>query len=85
MTHRPIRVVCVAKRQWSDLTPAQQKAITVAGVVEVVATAAMLIDLARRPASQVRGPKALWRALSAVQPVGPLAYFTVGRVDGRSR
>ena len=85
MTHAPTRVVSVAKRKWSELSPVQQKAITVAGVVEVVATTAMLIDLARRPASQVRGSKALWRTLSVVQPVGPLAYFTVGRVDGPYR
>ncbi|ANI42905.1 membrane protein [Mycolicibacterium vaccae 95051] len=39
----------------------------------------MLVDLARRPASTVRGSKALWRTLSVVQPVGPLAYFAFGR------
>ncbi|WNG85315.1 hypothetical protein C6A87_015205 [Mycobacterium sp. ITM-2016-00317] len=41
----------------------------------------MLVDLTRRPASQIRGPKALWRALSVVRPVGPLAYFAFGRLD----
>lgn len=69
----------MAKRKWSDLSRPQQVAIAVVGVVEVAATAAMLVDLTRRPASTVRGSKALWRALSVVQPVGPLAYFTVGR------
>ena len=70
----------MAKRKWSDLSPTQQKVTAVAGVLEVVLTTAMLVDLARRPASQVRGPKALWRTLSAVQPVGPLAYFAFGRL-----
>lgn len=71
----------MAKRTWSDLSPTQQKAVVVLGVAETLATAAMLVDLARRPASRVRGPKNLWRALSVVQPVGPLAYFTVGRLS----
>lgn len=69
----------MAKRKWSDLSPTQQAAVAALGVVEVLATTAMLADLARRPASKVRGPKMLWRALSVVQPVGPLAYFTLGR------
>lgn len=69
----------MAKRKWSDLSPTQQKVTAMAGVLEVVATTAMLVDLARRPASTVRGSKALWRTLSVVQPVGPLAYFAFGR------
>ncbi|EJZ08509.1 PLD nuclease N-terminal domain-containing protein [Mycolicibacterium vaccae] len=69
----------MAKRKWSDLSPTQQKVTAIAGVLEVVATTAMLVDLARRPASTVRGSKALWRTLSVVQPVGPLAYFAFGR------
>jgi hypothetical protein len=70
----------MAKRKWSDLSPTQQKVTAIAGVLEVVATTAMLVDLARRPASTVRGSKALWRTLSVVQPVGPLAYFVFGRL-----
>uniref|UniRef100_A0A5Q5BKB0 Cardiolipin synthase N-terminal domain-containing protein n=2 Tax=unclassified Mycobacterium TaxID=2642494 RepID=A0A5Q5BKB0_MYCSS len=71
----------MAKRKWSDLSPKQQRAVVVLGGVETLATTAMLVDLARRPASKVRGPKLLWRTLSVVQPVGPLAYFTVGRLS----
>ena len=70
----------MAKRKWSDLSRRQQTAIAVGGVAEVLATTAMLVDLARRPASTIRGPKALWLGLSVVQPVGPLAYFTIGRI-----
>jgi flagellar biosynthesis/type III secretory pathway M-ring protein FliF/YscJ len=47
----------MAKRKWSDLSRTQQMAIAVVGVVEMAATTAMLIDLARRPASTVRGSK----------------------------
>lgn len=67
------------KKKWSDLTPAQQRAFKVGGALEVVLTALAVRDLARRPASEVRGSKALWAASFVVQPFGPLAYFAVGR------
>jgi hypothetical protein len=67
------------KKQWSDLTPTQQKAIIVVGAVEVVLTAVALVDLARRPRELVRGPKALWAVGTLVQPVGPIAYLALGR------
>jgi len=44
--------------------------------------AAALIDLARRPASEVRGSKARWAAVIAVvNSVGviPVVYFLYGR------
>lgn len=68
------------KRQWSDLSPAQQAGIVVAGTVQVALAATAWWDLAHRPASQVRGPKPLWAVGIAVNWVGPLAYFTVGRM-----
>ena len=67
------------KKQWSDLRRPQQVAICVGGAAELVMTAYALRDLARRPAQQVRGPKAAWVLAFAVQPIGPLAYLTVGR------
>jgi hypothetical protein len=69
----------MAKRKWSDLTPAQRRAVYVAGAAESVVTVAALRDLARRPDSRVRGPKAAWVLALSVQPFGPLAYFAVGR------
>jgi hypothetical protein len=36
-------------------------------------------DLARRPATGVRGSKNLWRLLSAANTSGSLAYVLVGR------
>jgi hypothetical protein len=70
-------------KKWRDLTPVQQRAIVVAGVAEVVLTTVALRDLARRPAAQVRGPKPLWLLACVVQPVGPIAYLTVGRGPDR--
>lgn len=67
------------KKSWSDLTPTQQRLILAGAVLEGVLTTIALVDLVRRPADLVRGPKALWALGVFVQPVGPIAYFTLGR------
>jgi hypothetical protein len=67
------------KKKWSELTPTHQKLIIAGGAVELVLTTAALISLAKRPSSAVRGPKVVWLAALAIQPVGPIAYFVLGR------
>ena len=67
------------RRSWHDLSRSQQRLTVLAGAAEVVLTTIAARDLAGRPAAQVRGPKALWVPLLAVQPVGPVAYLLVGR------
>jgi hypothetical protein len=67
------------RKRWSDLSPRSRVAVVVGGVLELVVTSLALRDLARRPASQVRGPKVLWTLSFAVQPFGPLAYLGLGR------
>jgi hypothetical protein len=69
----------MAKKKWADLSPRQQQAVIVGGVLEILLTAAVVNDLIRRPDSQVRGSKALWLLSFVVQPFGPLAYYSVGR------
>lgn len=69
----------MTKKSWSDLTAGQQRLVMATGAAEAIVTGAALRDLARRPADSVRGPKALWGAACFVQPVGPLAYYVVGR------
>jgi Phospholipase_D-nuclease N-terminal len=66
-------------RQWSDLTGTQRLAVITLGGAEVVLTAISLADLVRRPAAEVRGPKAFWALAVFVQPVGPIAYLLRGR------
>ena len=61
------------------MSTTQRAAIVAGAAVEVVLTTVALVDLARRPAAQVRGRKALWALGCFVQPVGPVAYLTVGR------
>ena len=65
-------------KKWQDLSSRQQTAILVAASVELALTATALVDLARRPREQVRGPKPLWLLGCFVQPVGPIAYLAIG-------
>ena len=45
-----------AKRQWGDLSGRTRRLVAITAVAEGVLKLAALIDLKRRPASQVRGP-----------------------------
>ena len=74
--------IMASNTRWSDLTSTQQLLIIGLGAVELVLTATALVDLARRPADQVRGPKPLWVLGCLVQPVGPLAYLVLGKRPG---
>ena len=65
--------------KWDDLTPGQQNAIKVLAVTDLIAKIVMLVDIRRRPVDLIRGPKRLWRMAAAVNTLGPLAYFTIGR------
>ncbi len=68
----------MGKKSWSELSDAQKTAILVVGSIELSLTATALVDLARRPAEQVRGRKALWVLGILVQPVGPVVYLAWG-------
>ena len=67
------------RKRWSELTQRQQAAIAAAAVVQALLSAATLLDLRRRPSTQVRGSKKLWVAAAFVNFVGPIASFTFGR------
>jgi hypothetical protein len=69
----------MAKRNWNELTPTQQRAIAVAGFAQFALQAFVLRDLKRRDDAEVRGSKRLWRALSFVNFAGPIAYLALGR------
>ena len=65
--------------RWADLSQRQRRLLVAAAAAEASLKVAALIDIHRRPASEIRGPKALWRAAMVVNLLGPLSYFTVGR------
>jgi NADH:ubiquinone oxidoreductase subunit B-like Fe-S oxidoreductase len=70
----------MAKR-WSDLSPRTRKLIIVAGTAELGLKVAAAVDLKRRPADQIRGPKWAWFAGLLINSAGtiPLSYFFFGR------
>jgi hypothetical protein len=70
--------------RWSDLSPRARGLLTAGAAAETGLKAAVLIDLRRRPASLVRGPKRLWALAMIVNSAGliPACYFLFGRRRG---
>jgi hypothetical protein len=74
--------VMAPRKQWSDLSPRTRRLLTITAVIEGILKAAALIDIKRRPASQIRGPKWLWAtAVAVISSAGvlPMSYFVFGR------
>lgn len=69
----------MARKRWSDLSDREKTAILVMASVQISLAATAWIDLARRPAELVRGPKPAWALGIAVNFVGPISYFAFGR------
>ena len=67
------------KKSWSDLSPRQQTAVLVLGSIQLSLAATAWVDLARRPAVEVNGRKAIWVLIIAINWIGPLSYFRWGR------
>lgn len=67
--------------RWGTLSSRTRKMIIAAAVAEGCLKTAALVDMKRRPASQVRGSKLLWIAAVLVNSagLGSLAYFFFGR------
>ena len=75
-----------AQRHRRDLSERTRKLLLAAAVAEGVLKIAALIDIKRRPASQIRGRKWMWAAVVAVANSAgavPVSYFVFGR-RGRS-
>ncbi|CAB4870975.1 MAG: hypothetical protein F2793_03420 [Actinobacteria bacterium] len=70
----------MAARRWSEMSDRQKTALVIGATVQLTLATAAWVDLARRPAALVRGPKAAWAVAIAVNFVGPIAYFGWGRV-----
>ncbi len=70
------------KKQWSDLSEGTRRFIVVGAIFEGILKVIALIDLLRRPASEIRGSKARWiSAVISVNSLGavPAAYLLYGR------
>jgi hypothetical protein len=70
------------RRRWSDLTPGQRVGVVIGAIVQFALMALAQRDLSRRPAGEIRGPKAVWRVAVLVNFVGPIVYFVFGRRAG---
>jgi hypothetical protein len=72
----------VARKRWSDLDERARRLIIVGGGFEGLLKIAALIDLARRPADEVRGSKPRWvAAIGLINSAGvvPISYLVWGR------
>jgi hypothetical protein len=74
-------LVLPRRTSWHELTGGQRIAVVSRGVVQLGLLTAALWDLHSRPPGEIRGRKAIWVAVSAVNylGLGPLAYFAFGR------
>jgi len=70
------------KTKWQEMSTTRKAVVIVVGTVQILLAVKAWADLARRPKSQVRGPKARWASIIGINFVGPLAYFRWGRVAG---
>ncbi|MGN6431466.1 MAG: DUF5652 family protein [Gaiellaceae bacterium] len=76
-----------ARKKWSQLSPRARRVVVAASAIEGALKIAALIDLARRPASAVRGSKTAWVvSVSLVNSLGvlPVVYFVRGRRSSTS-
>lgn len=76
----------MAKR-WSDLSERSRRIIIAAASAEAALKLAVLLDLSRRPASQIRGSKRAWIIAAVLvnsAGVGPLSYFAFGQQHAAS-
>ncbi len=73
------------RRTWKDLSQQQRRWIVIGASVEGALKLAVALDLRRRPAQELRGPKWAWYASLAVNSAGllPVLYFLLGRRSGR--
>ena len=70
------------KKRWSELSPRTRTLIIVGASVEGALKVAALIDLARRPADEIRGSKAKWATAIVIVNSGgalPVCYFLRAR------
>ena len=69
-------------KRWNDLSARTRRFIIAGATFEALLKVAALIDLAHRPAAEVRGPKARWAAAIVLinsLGVAPISYFACGR------
>lgn len=70
------------KKRWKDLSPRAQRLILFAATLEGLLKLVALVDLKRRPATEVKGSKAGWATAIVLLNSGglvPVVYLLRGR------
>ncbi len=70
---------------WKDFNSAQKKGIISLAAVQILLLATALIDIAMRPAHEIKGKKLWWVMVSFIDFLGPMAYFIYGRKNPDDR
>jgi hypothetical protein len=70
--------------KFRELSVPRRVGIVVLGAIQLTLLIVAQVDIQRRAADEVNGPKALWRLLCLINFVGPLSYFRWGRRSGRA-
>lgn len=74
--------------RWTDLSRRRRRLLVAAAAIEGVVKLVALVDLARRPAREVRGSKPAWAvAIVVLNSIGvvPAAYLLMGRAQPAGR
>jgi hypothetical protein len=71
-------------QRWDQSSPWIKVLVMALTAVQVSLAVSAWADLAERPAEQVNGPKRRWAAIIAINFVGPILYFSRGRLPAPS-
>ncbi len=72
-------IVAMTKKSFAELPASTKVLLYLLGAVQFALLGAAHWDISHRDPSELRGSKAKWRAISLINFVGPIWYFTRGR------
>lgn len=61
------------------MTPRRKRILAIVVPLQFVLARLAWRDLARRPSSQIRGPKTFWRVFVSLNPGNSIIYWAIGR------
>jgi hypothetical protein len=67
------------KKSWRDMSKGQRIAVLLIGTAQMALLGAAQRSISKTPAAEIRGSKAMWRALAFINFFGPVSYFLFGR------
>ena len=67
------------RTEFNDLSTPARVSLLAGVAAELAAKIGAWVDLSRRPADKVRGPKWAWALAQFINGIGPAAYWAVGR------